>query len=588
MSTAKSPFNPPKSRVVDDELKMEPMSRRKRWVLIGIAIFCLLIFSVTTPMMMFFGDLFGGGPAVVATAQLPSGRIEIDQQDLEISSRLMGTEKRLLGRDRGRDQKDIIAYTVLLKLAEDMELVIPDGELQVFISSLLAGNPGIQYQDVVRTMGYPSAVMFENALRSTLRVPRLERILLESRIPTRDEVMKTWQDIYGEFQAEFLVWKAEDFVTASLALEPSEEELTEFYASGLDFTQRRELENEDGVAFDGLLLSADALGTAAVAIWADPEEPSEEALQGFYDFNKRFIYLRPEPEEGTEPDPDAGFYLTREELGERVAADFKLHRAALTLLDAASSAEDLAAFAAEKGVEPLLYEVPVPRSQISELERIGASSQLFELFRAEAGVFLDKVIMVDGAALLLRPTKQTPRELPPLEEIRDSVVDYWRESRQPDLAKEAAEAFLARLPQPEVEGDPIVVDQDAFAAAASADGLTAEVLGWVSRQRRASDPVWPGDDKVRPWLRGEIGRTLDDYSANEIVGPLEFTFGDPYVVVARLVDTRDADPAKIWPAELRGVRFQVQSRVREEFSLDGLAYEGLAQTYDIQLTRSDG
>jgi hypothetical protein len=57
----------------DEDLTPQPMSRRRRLFLIGVAIFCLVIFSVTGPMMSAFDKAFGGGPAVAATAELPSG-----------------------------------------------------------------------------------------------------------------------------------------------------------------------------------------------------------------------------------------------------------------------------------------------------------------------------------------------------------------------------------------------------------------------------------------------------------------------------------------------------------------------------------
>jgi hypothetical protein len=565
----------------DEDFGPKPMSRRRRLFLIGVAIFCLLIFSVTDAMISFFGNAFGAGPAVVATAELPEGKVEFTAEDTARAAQMMEWEQRFFPMvGRGESEEDELVYALLRELADDLGLVVPDAMVRDAVLGIVGGPEN--YQAFLRAQRFPSALSFELLIRDVLRVPLLEQMLASSQVPTDEDVLVEFKDRYEEFQLEYVVWNASDFATAAEALEPTEEELQTFYDEGLSFTQRRDLENEEAVAFEVVLVTADTLATEAVQAWLPTDEPSEETLDSFYEFNRRFLYERPLPEEGSEQDPELGPYLSREELGDRVQNDWRLQRAALALQGDAAEADDLAAFAAEKGVEHIAYTDPVPSSQLPELPRIG-SDRLAQLLRVDDGVFLANPVLGDGFALLAKATAQTPRELPPLEEIRESVLDYWREGQLEVLALEAADAMVAGFPQPEVEGDAIVVEAEGFATAATDTGLETGTLGWISRMRRPSvDPVWGEDDNVSDWLRTQVGRELDDAVESQILGPYENTFvEDPFVVVARLVGTREPSTEQIWPAELASIRSLLAFQGSQTFRADQLSFEAMAQHYSL-------
>lgn len=565
----------------DEDLTPQPMSRRRRLFLIGVAIFCLVIFSVTGPMMSAFDKAFGGGPAVAATAELPSGKIEFTSEDLARAANMMQWEERLLGQiGRGGETEDELVYALMRALADDIGLTVPDTVLLGQIRNMVPDAS--QYPQLVRNLGFTSAQQFELLLRDVLRVPTLESMLASSQVPTDEDVLKMFRERYQEMQLEYVVWYASDFEAAAQALEPTEEELQTFYDEGLTFTQRRDLENEEAVAFEALLITKDALQTETVKNWLAEEEPTEEMLDSFYSFNRRMLYTRPEPEEGTEQDPELGEFLSREELGDRVREDWSLQRAAQMLQGDAAESGDLEALAAERGVEALKFDEPVPASQLAELPRIGAVG-LGQLLRVDEGVFLASPVMGNGVAVLARAIKQQPREMPPLVDIRESVMDYWREGRLPELATEAADSMIAEFPQPEVEGDAIEVEADAFATASTDAGLEIGTLGWISRNRRSGeDPVWDADDNVSDWLRSQVNRGLDDAVENQILGPFENSFvEDPFVVVARLVGTREPSTERIWPAELTSIRQTLAYQGSVTFREDQLSFEAMAQHYKL-------
>ena len=566
---------------IDDELKPPEMSTRKRILLLGVAIFCLLIFSVTGPMMMAIGNLFSGGEPIIATAELPSGPVEITQTDGWQATRLINWETRLMGQRRDdNDDQQVAAYALMRKLADDIDLVVHPTVLRGYIQSMMQQSGIPDYKRLFTNFGFANAKQFEAQLADVLRVPTLEGMLIGSRIPTKEDVLGDFKERYQEFQAQYLVWKAEDFAAASMALDPTDEELTEFYDTGLSFTQRNDLQLEETVSFDALVLSQEALETDAVKAWAPQEEPTEEELSSFYDFNKRFLYMRPAPEEQEDPAPEP--FLSREELGDDLKRDFLLQRAILTLVAEAADAEDLQAFADSKGIEWVQQNDPITRSGLLDLPRLG-TDQLNQLFRFELNQWLGRAILNDGVAFLARPLARTEAELPPLEEVKDSVADYWRESQQPVLARKAAEDFQAKFPAPEVEGDAILVDADAFAKAAAEVELAVQEMDWISRTRRpANDPVWPSTDKISPWLRGQIGRLLEDYEDEQLLGPFEYNLvNDKYIVMARLVGTRDPDEKRIWPNELESLRMSASYFAANEFRADQLSFEGLSRLYNL-------
>ena len=567
-----------------DISEVVPMSRTKRFVLIGVAIFCLVIFSATQPMIAVFANLSGDGPQSVATLDLPSGPSEITSEDYRGALRLMSWERNVLGISRSDDEEGVIAYATLRKLADELEVVITDNQVRDFIRFQMAVQRIADYGDLVKRFRFNSSLQYENLLRDLLRVQQVETLLGSAAIPTQDDVLAYWSDDFQEMSLDYVSWSAEDFSHAADALNPTDEELQIFFADGLDFTQRRALENEEAVAFEAIIVSADALQTAAVQAWASAEEPTEEQLQGFYDFRRFTLYRRLAPEEGASADAGLGPVLTREELGDRLAQDFRLHRAAMALI-ANADTEDLAAFSSERGVEYLAEATPVSASALESLPRIG-TMELREMFRAEVGSWMDKAFLVGDVAFLVRPTESSARAMPPLEEIEESVKDYWREGQRGTLAREAAEAFVASLPQPEVEGDPVLMAQDAFGQEVTKVSGKVQALDWIARQPRpVVDPIW-GDDSVRPWLRSTVGTVLEDYSDGEVLGPFEQGIGGLFVV-ARLVGTRDADATKIWPSEIEAAKNRAKQEAMTRFRTDQLSYEGLSRSYSIVQRQTD-
>jgi len=563
-------------------------SRRAQWGMIALVVFLLLIFTVTGPMITVLQSVLtsvvaGLGPPPMATVELPSGREEISGEEYTRASRRLQWAQYLQGR-RNADfsEDDVLAWIVLEHLADEFEVLIPDqvlrqALLQFFGPDILDSQV---YTQVYRNLGARSAPEFEATFRSFLRVGQTRALLQNGLVATTAEGLEAWRKEYEEFRLDFVAWTADEFADEAAVLVPTDEELQAYYDQ-LPQNERFQLEREQTLAFDAFLVTPEALQTEAVQAWLPAEEPSEEALQGFYDFHRFTRYRK----ENTVPGEDP--FLTREEVGEQLRTDYLLQRAALLVkdrfLESDQSPED---FAAAMGVEYLRFEEPVPRTELPDLERVG-SPDLQRLLNGEAGQWWDQTVFCLAGCAVVRPLEIPQRELPPLDEIRDSVADFWRRSRQGELAREAAEAFVAGLPRPEeyIEGDPLLLDGNTFATAAGASGRVVQVMDWAARTPRpTTDPLWDRDDKIRPWLQRSIGQRLgqaeSDLLVNQVVEPLE-NAPEKAWVVARLAGRRLPDTEHLWPQEIQLAR---QLGWRNLDLEAAVSYAGLARAYDIRKT----
>lgn len=557
--------------------------QKNRLVLLILAIACLVIFSVTGEMATVFRRIMRPSGGDLATLVLPTGKQgSITLDDYRVAKQQIEATTWLFGRGGGDpSEEEVFSYATLRKLADHFEIFVTDQELAGQIEYLLQATQTRDFRQLWRDRyQYPSAYDFTESLRDLTRVWKVQQLLAAGAGAVTDAAaLARWSQDFQELRYEFVVFAADDFAGEAAALAPSEEELAAFFPDGLSLTQRAALEREDRVAFEALVLSADALGTAAVQAWAPSGEASEEGLRGFYDLNRFRLYLR-DPEDpafGAEP------CLPFDEIRERVAVDHRLDLAIQELARRAVDAGDLEAFAAERGVEWIRYPDPVAVSELEDLPRIGHSS-LAQLAHAELGKWSDLPSLHDDLAVLARPTAQVARELPPLAEVRDSVIDSWRESRQGELAAQAAQAFVDGLPRSAeaAAGDPVRLEGDGFARAAGSAGLVIQVQDWIAgRPRPTTDPVWGKDEKIRPWLRSQLGQKVAVSADDEVIGPLDNTFARSHVV-ARLIGRRPADTATIWPMELAQARNNARNQAQRDFFEQQLSYEGLAQAYQIE------
>ena len=560
-------------------VETESMSAVKRWTLIGVAVFCLLIFSVTGPMTDVIGSWVGQGPMTYATVELPSGGTkslsENDYRNAIFTWEF--AEEFGMGIYDDDSTEEMLAYATLMLLADDYGVAVTQGELMEAIRPLHNGNRAI-YESVWRRYAR-RAQDFEANFARALRVWKMSNLLQSVAVPDENDVLSSWSDAYAEMRVQFVAWKTEDFEEAAAALVPDEGVLETYFDEELTPLQRRDLETEEAYAFELAVLNASAMSAGAYDEWADLTEPTEEAMQNFYQANVYSLYQRSEEE--LEENSELSVTLTREEVGDdRLHSDYLLQRAVLQLggelMDV--EADGLAAHLASRGAELRAFADPVKRSELAGLEEVGTMS-LGQLSQGETGVWQQRAILTDGGlGYLMRPTERVDRQLPPLEEIREDVLALWREMRQSELAKEAADAFAEALPKPEdyIEGDAIVLDQAGFAAAV--DG-TPTLLEWVPRRfRPTTDPIWDpaGIDAA---VRNQAGILLDELVDGQVMETMDL--GRNGFAVVQIIERRPADAETMWPGELQQARRAAASFMSRTFFADQLSFEAMGRLYGL-------
>lgn len=574
----------------------QTMSPAKRWTLIGVAVFCLLIFSVTGPMTDVIGNWIQGGPMDYATMELPGGgTATIDWDDYQRALDLHDFAASLdaylfqvgmrVGFSIYPDDtlEDMLAYAALMKLADHWEVTATAAEVKALLQPFFGGDRNA-YEMLWRRYAQ-RAVDFEASVARAYRIFKVRNLLLQAAVPDESQVLSAWADDYAEMRMEFVQWKPEDFEDAVAALEPDAGELQTFYEEGLNPMQRRELEREEAFAFELAVLSGEALAAGAYDAWATLEEPTPENLANFYQANVYSLYKR--PAEAVEADPELSPQLTQEEVGdERLRRDYLLQRATMQLAGELLDLDEEAmqAHLAERGAELRVFAEAVPRSELAGLDEVGTTS-LGLLSQGEVGVWQQRAVLTPGGlGYLMRPTERVERKLPELEEIRDEVLALWREKRQGELAQEAAEAFMDALPRAEdaVEGDPVVLDEAAFATAAVAAGAEVQPVDWVSRRPRPTvDPIWDPLG-ARSSIRNQVGAQLDTLVDGQVLEPLDLRAEGR--VVVHLLERRPADPATMWPSERDTARQSAANLAMREFLEQQVSFEAMVRLYGLAKT----
>lgn len=562
----------------DAPIRPDRMSHGRRLLLMGIAIFCLLIFSVTGPMADTLGRwLFSGGSQVYATMRLPDGsRHEISIQDYNEALTIQQFRTRLFRANEDVSEERTLYWAAVDALADAYELVVSPAEILAFVEPVVRGSQA-NYEAFYRSLGYRHAQPFEAMLARLLRLSKMEDLLAAAAVVSEDEVIAEWQDLYREIRFSYAVWSAAEFAEAAAELQPSEEDLAAFFPDKLDPVQRLEVEREEAVSVSLLVVDAEAAGSEGVQrLIGSDFEPSQAALEEFYNSRSLSLYRRQDPA------PDQSAVLSLEEVGDRLLRDFRIHTALKQAYLSLVGGADPVAFAAEHGLRVQDFAEPLPLSGIEDLPEFG-SFQLRAAFSGTPGTWMDNpVLLPSGLGYLMKPLEVRKREMPPLEEVREKVVGFWRLGEQQRLAREAAEEFIASLPKSEdwVEGDPPVTAEEAFAQALDAERRARHSFEWLPRTPRpTSDPLEVLESGQIRRVRSVLSARLDDLVDGQVVGPEDF--GADGVIVAHLSGRRAPDPAAIWPAETVRARALAGQKVAQSFRADQLSFEGFAKAWEL-------
>lgn len=177
-----------------------------RWIMLGLLIFILAIFTVTGPMTQWLRGLFGekqvtGADIAGSFSVLPGERIDVSYGEFEQAHRDYRVAAAFLsqGALERVHASEVWTYLVLLEAARHEGVSVSVEEvtdhIRQAIPPMIWDDPA-QYKKFVRTRLGTSPARFENAVRKLLTTVRVRELYMESYMvgppATREEVVEQY------------------------------------------------------------------------------------------------------------------------------------------------------------------------------------------------------------------------------------------------------------------------------------------------------------------------------------------------------------------------------------------------------------
>jgi peptidyl-prolyl cis-trans isomerase D len=350
---------------------------------------------------------------------------------------------------------------------------------------------------------------------------------------------------YQARQAEIRVPERRDIDQIRFSDEAAARAARERIVAGTDFAEvQREVMGEAAAQMRLANITRRELPTDLAAAFDLPENEVSEPLRSPFGWHLlRTVRI----EAGREP--------TFDEMRATLETDVRRRLATQAVFDAGTRAEDaindgktVAEAAALIGVTPIAIPAIDVDGKDPEGAPVAALASAPEVLRAafttNAGQTTPLIDTREGIAFIARVDQVTQARLQPLEEVRARAIALWQAGRRRDLARERAQAILAK-----------VNEGKTLAEAAAEFSLTAETTPPTLRTRGQPQP-----DGQPPELVGEMFRLQ--------LNAAGVATGRDGSWVVRLTEIQPADPAADATAVTRlreELRQQLSSDVLREF-----------------------
>ena len=594
----------------DDELIHVPegQSRLRYLLTIGLVLFLLVIFVVADNFQnAMTGTGVDQGDSVWLTWEDPLTGETIEQsrndlnrtgQGLEVVMRLgmyqppSFTTADPASRSSRPDveQEDIAAFLVMERMAEGTGIDVSDEELKERLGMVATTELLSSIGRTYRMNGRDIAEM----TRRVLRVQKL-RAAIEAPFAVNDSVaaVAEWQEQVPEYRFQVVTARSESFMDAARAEVPDDEELLRWFREDLAINEQRALYTPDRVVPEAVYLDLDDGSFDSSALFAAypiNEDVDQGALaRSYYDFNRRLRFMPEESEgegegddgddgdEGGEDDSEAPQEpLPFEEVEERALREARLNSAMgafLTdVLDRSAAGEEEVDFTAEAAALGLTVAEVDPegytREEVEAAEGWGSRQISGQLMFTGAGSFITRVVVSPSTLTIVRVAEKFPAAEPPLEDMREELVELWAKRRAGELAVESLEAAresLAERPEGLGEEDQWTptIDAAELEAYANENGL-----GWYVRpylSRGMVPELEEGQEEVSPedkFVQMNFG--LYELEPGQVPAPATGRDGENAFLV-RFDSQREKPATEITARQHLGYRDRVRQQQTTEF-----------------------
>jgi hypothetical protein len=579
----------------EDDFVIVPKERSRLSYLfmLGLMLFVLVIFTVGG---LFTSVVGGGGEGpqdeVVLRWTYPGGEEqEVLDSDFRRAMLVVDTLNNLrlyqpINRDGDArpniEEEDAALLIILDHLAQANGVEISDAEFTKRLSS--GGWTGEQMREVAGQFR-TTVRELERDMRIGLRVGKF-RSMLESMVVMAADpqaVETQWQENNPEFMFQVVEVESAAFKEQAAQDVPDDATLTDWYHALPMFKQQSLFTEDQMLPHVGYIESTEEFDEGNLfARYPLPEDWDAEAeAESFYNRYTTTRYKRPEPAEGEEASDD--LYLTFEEAKERATKDAEVfHALGVFLADlkertTKARGDDTFAFpefrmeAESLGLSFDEPETILTRTEVQNRPGWGSieSSNQFGYMMVDsysaAPIVNENSMVIGYLHKKVRPVE------PPFAEIRDEVVDMWAEENAGKIALETLQSiFDGFAPEQPEDADnaenikpvvePVVVSDEAFAAAVTAAGLTVIERPYLGRGKAVSDDREQQTDIGR-YLRSQRNLYLMEEGA--LAAPSAGLTGKSAYLV-RLGDKRDPDLSGLKARDIFSLRNNlVQTQYRD-------------------------
>ncbi|MCC6408278.1 MAG: SurA N-terminal domain-containing protein [Planctomycetes bacterium] len=586
-------------------------SKLRFFILLSLTILILLIFTVGSEIMQSVETRGKDADDFVTWNDPSTGPVRIAWREFQPEMIALEDFYRVQG-VRARTLTDADATAAMLlndRLAQDAGIEVSNEELG---KAILEGDPRVMprgffsaeiYKASCQQAGVAPAT-FENVLRRMLRIARYHQMVMTiAAVATPEDLEKAWKERHQEYAFDYV-----ELPTASLDAEveaalPDDAALDAWYVSlpnRMQLFSALEVPAKFSAEIVGFPISGELKAEGLLAKFPRAADRDVEAeAKVYYESVRDRRFRRATPLEGEGLDELTRLYQPYEEVAELAKREAPIYNALRDwLVDVSKRLEggatvDLQQEAADFGVSYSSDDVLRTNAEWSALGGVHGPFLTAALAGANPLNKLTASVECEAGGFAFGRIKvQQPPSLPPLVEVKDTVLAEWKKSKRSELAKAKLEAIRATfpVPAPEPSDDPKQppkprqpsADQATFQAAVQAAGLT------VSRRdfaERTPSKFAPRPTKTAADEYFETAFTVYTLAENEVTIPeLDRTGTHAYLV--RFDKKRDPETVKITPGEYESLKMFAEFQAFQRYMTSASSVETLSKRYGLTVRGS--
>ena len=302
--------------------------KTKRYLIIGVAIFCLLVFSISPAVMGFFQQIFISDR--LGSIQMPDGqKVAIQIEDSSLAQRLARLELTggaelapfaWLSTSTAIGQRDRVeAFMVLRRAAVTAGVDVSDSDvdkaIEVGTNILYEANPtlkerGFRVLDLLNRSGVSSMAELKLLIREALRISSFVYLEVMGGLEAGDAALSEYvRENRETLLLSYVQWAAKPLAETYKKSPPSDADLLAWVAKQEDSNLKAPLVDDVHVAWDMVYGSYEDLDPKAMTEWTTDMPPVGDAeIEQYYDQNKAILYMKevkaPEPKDGDKKPAD--------------------------------------------------------------------------------------------------------------------------------------------------------------------------------------------------------------------------------------------------------------------------------------------